>query len=149
MGSGVDLLRHFTAACEARGWSVGTPMCATFARVWLEDEIGELCNARVAAILLGERPGLGTGDGLSAYLIHAPKIGKTDSDRNMMSNIHARGTPPDLAAKRLAVLTGAMLDQRTSGVTLDLGRLTQELGDAGGRGYRAPEKRERLVEVKR
>lgn len=149
MGSGVDLLKHFTAACEARGWSVGTPMCARFARVWLEDEIGELCNARVAAILLGERPGLGTGDGLSAYLIHAPKMGKTDSDRNMMSNIHARGTPPELAARRLAVLTGAMLDQGTSGVTLDLGRLGQELGDAGGRGYRAPEKRERLVEVKR
>lgn len=149
MGSGVDLLKHFTAACEARGWSVGTPMCARFARVWLEDEIGELCNARVAAILLGERPGLGTGDGLSAYLIHTPKMGKTDSDRNMMSNIHARGTPPELAARRLAVLTGAMLDQGTSGVTLDLGRLGQELGDAGGRGYRAPEKRERLVEVKR
>ena len=149
MGSGVDLLKHFTAACEARGWSVGTPMCARFARVWLEDEIGELVNARVAAILLGERPGLGTGDGLSAYLIHAPKMGKTDSDRNMMSNIHARGTPPELAARRLAVLTGAMLDQGTSGVSLDLGRLGQELGDAGGRGYRAPEKRERLVEVKR
>ncbi|MEO7332126.1 MAG: ethanolamine ammonia-lyase light chain EutC, partial [Minicystis sp.] len=117
--------------------------------VWLEDEIGELCNAKVAAILLGERPGLGTGDGLSAYLIHAPKLGKTDSDRNMMSNIHVRGTPIDLAAKRLAVLTGAMLDQRTSGVSLNLDRLAQELGDAGGRGYRAPEKRERLVEVKR
>jgi ethanolamine ammonia-lyase small subunit len=149
MGAGTSLLQHFTAACEARGWSVGTPMCARFARVWLEDEIGEMVSAKVAAILLGERPGLGTGDGLSAYLVYGPKVGKTDSDRNMMSNIHARGTPPDLAAKRLAVLTGAMLDQRTSGVSLDLGRLAQELGDAGGRGYRAPEKRERLVEVKR
>ncbi|MFO0756622.1 MAG: ethanolamine ammonia-lyase subunit EutC [Byssovorax sp.] len=149
MGAGMDLLNHYIDACKARGYSVGTPVCARFARVWLEDEIGEICRAKVAAILLGERPGLGTGDGLSAYLVYAPKVGKTDSDRNMMSNIHVRGTPPPLAAKRLAVLTGAMLDQRTSGVSLDLGRLTQELGDAGGRGYRAPEKRERLVEVKR
>ena len=149
MGSGVDLLKHFTAACEARGWTVGTPMCARFARVWLEDEIGELVGARVVAILLGERPGLGTGDGLSAYLVHDPRVGKTDGDRNMMSNIHARGTPPAQAARRLAILTGAMLEQRTSGVSLDLGALGRELGDAAGRGYRAPEKRERLVDVER
>ncbi|MCC6558930.1 MAG: ethanolamine ammonia-lyase subunit EutC [Polyangiaceae bacterium] len=148
MGSGLDLLKHFTAACEARGWTVGTPMCARFARVWLEDEIGEIVGARVAAILLGERPGLGTGDGLSAYLVHEPRVGKTDSDRNMMSNIHARGTPPEQAGKRLSVLVGAMMEQRTSGVGLDLGGLARELGDAAGRGYRAPEPRVRLVEVK-
>jgi len=144
MGSGVDLLKHFTAACEARGWTVGTPMCARFARVWLEDEIGEIVGARVVAMLLGERPGLGTGDGLSAYLIHDPRMGKTDGDRNMMSNIHARGTPPAQAARRLALLTGAMLEQRTSGVGLDLGGLGRE---AAGRGYRAPTIRERLVEL--
>jgi ethanolamine ammonia-lyase small subunit len=149
MGSGVELLKHFTEACKARGLTVGTPMCARFARVWLEDEIGETVGAKVAAILLGERPGLGTGDGLSAYLVHGPKVGKTDGDRNMMSNIHARGTPPEQAGKRLAVLARAMVDQATSGVGLDLSKLTQELGDAGGRGYRAPQERVRLVEVVR
>jgi ethanolamine ammonia-lyase small subunit len=147
MGSGVELLKHFTAACEARGMTVGTPMCARFARVWLEDEIGQEVQAKVAVILLGERPGLGTGDGLSAYLVHEPRVGKTDGDRNMMSNIHARGTPPEQAGKRLAVLTAAMLDQRTSGVSLNLANLARELGDAGGRGYRAPQERVRLVEM--
>ncbi|MBM4360468.1 MAG: ethanolamine ammonia-lyase subunit EutC [Deltaproteobacteria bacterium] len=147
MGSGVELLRRFVAACEAQGLSVGTPVCARFARVWLEDEIAETMGARVAAILLGERPGLGTGDGLSAYLVFDPKVGKTDGDRNMMSNIHARGTPPAEAARRLAVLARAMLEQRTSGVGLDLAGLAGELGDAGGRGYRAPEPRVKLVEV--
>ncbi len=142
MGAGKDLLAHFTRACEARGWSVGTPMCARYARVWLEDEIGETVQARVAAILLGERPGLGTGDGLSAYLVYGPRIGKSDGDRNMMSNIHARGAPPEQAALRLSVLAGAMLDQKTSGVPLNLAGL--DLGDAGG-GYRAPEPRVRLV----
>lgn len=149
MGSGMELLKHFTAACEARGMTVGTPMCARFARVWLEDEIGETVGARVAVILLGERPGLGTGDGLSAYLVHAPEVGKTDGDRNMMSNIHARGTPPPEAGARLAVLASAMLAQGTSGVGLDLSGLARELGDAGGRGYRAPQQRVRLVEVRR
>lgn len=147
MGAGAELLAHFTRACEARGWSVGTPMCARFARVWLEDEIGQEVNARVAVILLGERPGLGTGDGLSAYLVYEPRIGKTDGDRNMMSNIHARGTPPPEAALRLAALTGAMLEQRTSGVPLDLAPLVGELGEIARGGYRAPQARERLVTV--
>lgn len=149
MGSGLTLLQAFTKACEARGWRVGTPMCAQFARVWLEDEVGQTVGAKVAAILLGERPGLGTGDGLSAYLVYEPRLGKTDGDRNMMSNIHARGTPPEQAAKRLALLAGAMLDQRTSGVGLDLSGLASELGEAAGTGYRAPQKRVRLVEVSR
>lgn len=147
MGSGMALLGAFTRECEARGWKVGTPMCAKFARVWLEDEIGQEVQAKVAAILLGERPGLGTGDGLSAYLVFEPRVGKTDGDRNMMSNIHARGTPPEQAAKRLALLAGAMMTQRTSGVRLDLSALRSELGDAAGTGYRAPQRRERLVEV--
>ena len=149
MGSGLALLEAFTRQCEARGWRVGTPMAARHARVWLEDEIGQEVRAKVAAILLGERPGLGTGDGLSAYLVYDPRVGKTDGDRNMMSNIHPRGTPPDQAAARLALLVGAMLDQRTSGVPLDLSGLAAQLGDAAGTGYRAPQPRVRLVEVER
>jgi ethanolamine ammonia-lyase small subunit len=149
MDSGLELLQHFTRECEARGWSVGTPMCARYARVWLEDEVGQEVGARVAAILLGERPGLGTGDGLSAYLVYEPRVGKVDSDRNMMCNIHVRGTPPEQAARRLAVLVGAMLAQRTSGVGLDLSPLQAELGDAARTGYRVPPPRTRLVQVHR
>ena len=59
--------------------------------MWLEDEIGQEVGAKVAMILLGERPGLGTGDGLSAYVVYDPKLGNTDGDRNMISNIHLRG----------------------------------------------------------
>ena len=147
MGSGAALLGHLTDECTKRGWTVGTPMCAQFARVWLQDEIGQEVGAKVAVILLGERPGLGTGDGLSAYMVYEPRIGKTDSDRNMISNIHARGTTPPEAGLRLALLAGAMLEQRTSGVTLDLSPLGAELGDAGGTGLREPQVREPLVFV--
>ncbi len=140
--TGKQLHDAVAAACRARGLSVGTPVAARFARVWLEDEIGQETGAKVAMILLGERPGLGTGDGLSAYVVYEPRIGKTDGDRNMISNIHARGTPPDEAAARLAALAAAMIEQRTSGVTLDLARLGEA---AGGRGYRAPQVRQRLV----
>ncbi len=147
VGSGLALLEHLTRECERKGMTVGTPVCAKFARVWLEDEIGQAVGARVAVIILGERPGLGTGDGLSAYVVHDPKVGNTDGDRNMMSNIHQRGTPPEQAASRLARLIEAMLAQGTSGVGLDLSALAGDLGEAAGTGYRAPQVRERLVEV--
>ncbi|MEZ4359830.1 MAG: ethanolamine ammonia-lyase light chain EutC [Kofleriaceae bacterium] len=142
MGGGEALLAATREACQARGLSVGPPLCARFARVWLEDEIGQELGAKVAIILLGERPGLGTGDGLSAYAVYEPKVGKTDGDRNMMSNLHARGTPPHEAAPRLAALAAAMIEQRTSGVTLDLAGV-----GSGDRGYRAPQVRQRLVET--
>lgn len=142
MQTGKELHDAVAAACTSRGLRVGTPVAARFARVWLEDEIGEETRAKVAMILLGERPGLGTGDGLSAYVVFEPKLGKTDGDRNMISNIHARGIPPQDAAARLAALAAAMIQQRISGVTLDLGRLGEVMG---GRGYRTPQMRQRLV----
>ena len=141
-GSGKALHDAVARACAARGLTVGTPLCAQFARVWLEDEIGQELGAKVAMILLGERPGLGTGDGLSAYVVYEPRIGKTDGDRNMISNIHARGTPIEDAAQRLAALASAMIEQRTSGVALDLARL----GLAGERAPRPPQVRQKLVE---
>jgi ethanolamine ammonia-lyase small subunit len=142
MGSGKALYEAVAGACAGRGLSVGTPVCARFARVWLEDELGQEVGAKVAMILLGERPGLGTGDGLSAYVVYDPRIGKTDGDRNMISNIHARGTPIDDAAQRLSALAAAMIEQRTSGVTLDLSRI----GMTGERTPRPPQVRQRLVE---
>jgi len=143
--TGKQLAELVARACATRGLSVGTPVAARFARVWLEDEIGQETAAKVAMILLGERPGLGTGDGLSAYVVFEPQIGKTDGDRNMISNIHLRGIPPEEAAERLGALAAAMIAQRRSGVTLDLGRLGEV---AGGRGYRAPQVRQRLVGAK-
>ena len=142
IGTGKALHDAVARACEARGLRVGTPVAARFARVWLEDEIGQETRAKVAMILLGERPGLGTGDGLSAYVVYDPKIGKTDGDRNMISNIHPRGMPPEEAAQRLAAFAQAMIEQRTSGVSLDLAKL-------GGvdRAPRAPQVRQKLVET--
>ncbi|MCX5746015.1 MAG: ethanolamine ammonia-lyase subunit EutC [Proteobacteria bacterium] len=141
IGTGKALHDAVAGACRTRGLTVGTPIAARFARVWLEDEIGELTGAKVAMILLGERPGLGTGDGLSAYVVYAPKIGNTDGERNMISNIHQRGIVPDDAAQRLAAFASAMIEQRTSGVRLDLARM----GIVAERGYRAPQVRRRLV----
>ncbi|MFT7486254.1 MAG: ethanolamine ammonia-lyase small subunit [Candidatus Paceibacteria bacterium] len=146
MQSGLEVLAKIRAECERRGLSIGSAMCARHARVWLEDEIGQAVRAKVAIIILGERPGLGTGDGLSAYVVHEPRLGKTDGDRNMISNIHRRGISPAAAATRLVELANAMLQQGTSGVALDLSHLGTQSTDQL---LRQPQVREALVEVKR
>jgi len=142
--SGPLLMNLFVEECKKLNLSIGTPVVVKYARVWLEDEIGEIANAKVSIILLGERPGLGTGDGLSAYLIYKPKIGKTDGDRNMMSNIHQRGIVPKIAANRLAHLANEMIEQQTSGVNLDLSK-NEILKELGGDNYREPQKRVSLI----
>jgi ethanolamine ammonia-lyase small subunit len=86
------------------GWRVGPVVVAPFGRVKLQDEIGEILGARYSLMLLGERPGLSAPDGLGAYFTRDPGRGKTDADRNCVSNIRVGGIAPDLAAEKLARL---------------------------------------------
>jgi len=91
---------------------------ATGARVALADEIGELLQARLSVILIGERPGLSAADSLGMYLTFAPRRGRLDSERNCISNIHAAGMTAEAAAARAVELIQSMLEHRASGVLL-------------------------------
>jgi ethanolamine ammonia-lyase small subunit len=91
---------------------------ATGARVALADEIGELLQARLSVILIGERPGLSVADSLGMYLTFAPRRGRLDSERNCISNIHAAGMTAEAAATRAVELIKSMLEHRASGVLL-------------------------------
>ncbi len=85
------------------------PLCVVrHARVALMDDVGSRLEARLALILLGERPGLGTADSLGAYFVFGPRPGLTDASRNCVSNIRPDGLPPEAAAEKLtSLLLGA------------------------------------------
>ncbi|CAL96446.1 ethanolamine ammonia-lyase subunit EutC [Azoarcus olearius] len=83
------------------GWTLGPVVIATQARVALADEIGQALGARLVAMLIGERPGLSSPDSLGAYLTWAPQPGRSDAQRNCISNIRPEGLGYAEATRRL------------------------------------------------
>jgi ethanolamine ammonia-lyase small subunit len=112
------LLDGLRAACEARGWSFGRPFLVRYCRVGVLNDVGDLLNPAVVAVLIGERPGLATAESLSAYLAFRPRPGHTDADRNLISNIHSRGVSCDEAVRRVVALAGQFRALGRSGVSV-------------------------------
>ncbi len=95
------LLREFGGR-----YRIAPPVIATQARVALGDHIGQALGVTTVLVLIGERPGLSVADSLGIYLTHRPAPGRTDADRNCISNIH----PPDgLDYATAAAITAALV----------------------------------------
>lgn len=107
----------FAGALE-RGWRIGKPFVIRYCRVGILNEIGDLLEPQVAVLLIGERPGLATAESLSAYMAYRPRSGQTDADRNLISNIHARGVSSAEAAARILQLAAQMMREKSSGYSL-------------------------------
>lgn len=87
-------------------------------RVAIGDDIGELLNAQIVMVLIGERPGLSSPDSLGLYLTWEPKTGLNDSLRNCISNIRPAGLSYIDAAKRAAYLLNEAKTLKLTGVNL-------------------------------
>ncbi|MGC2638505.1 MAG: ethanolamine ammonia-lyase subunit EutC [Acidobacteriaceae bacterium] len=116
----VPLLRELTGT-----WRDGPQRAANvrvvvakLARVALGDEIGALLRAEATVVLIGERPGLSSPDSLGVYLTWAPQVGRTDAERNCISNVRPEGLPYAEAARRLDYLLREARRLRISGVEL-------------------------------
>lgn len=130
LGDGLSALalnRHgpatLAALRDAMAEAVPSPswapvVVASQARVALADDVGAALQARASLILLGERPGLSAADSLGAYLTFGPKPGRTDAERNCVSNIRDHGLPPAQAGRRIAWLLCEALRRGLSGVEL-------------------------------
>ncbi|HWZ56170.1 MAG TPA: ethanolamine ammonia-lyase subunit EutC [Verrucomicrobiae bacterium] len=112
------LLPLLDQGARARGWTLGQPFAIRHCRVGVLNEIGELLSPKVAVLLIGERPGLATAESLSAYMAYRPDKTHTDANRNLISNIHARGLTPQAAADRILNLAAQMMTQQTSGFSV-------------------------------
>jgi ethanolamine ammonia-lyase small subunit len=106
------------AGARKRGWTVGQGFVIRHCRVGILNEIGELLDPKAAVLLLGERPGLATAESLSAYMAYRPRGTHSDADRNLISNIHARGTKPEDAAVRVLNLVAQMMEAGASGYSV-------------------------------
>jgi ethanolamine ammonia-lyase small subunit len=112
------LLMPLQDGAQARGWSFGQVFVIRHCRVGVMNEIGQLLSPKVVVLLIGERPGLATAESLSAYLAYRPDRPHTDANRNVISNIHSRGTIPVDAARRIVNLASQMMNMKSSGTLL-------------------------------
>ncbi len=116
---GIPLLQAIVNLYRARQLRLAPISLVANGRVALSDQIGSALAARVAVIVVGERPGLSAADSLGIYLTHAPQPGRTDAERNCISNIR----PPEglnyaAAAEKLLYLTEEALRRGISGISL-------------------------------
>jgi ethanolamine ammonia-lyase small subunit len=112
------LLPLLAEKARSRGWTLGQPFAVKHCRVGLMNDLGELLQPKIVLLLIGERPGLATAESLSAYMAYQPRKGHNDSNRNLISNIHARGVSAEAAASRVIDLAEQMMQRRTSGVEI-------------------------------
>jgi ethanolamine ammonia-lyase small subunit len=99
-------------------WSIAPFVVVEQGRVAVGDEIGECIGAALSVVLIGERPGMSAADSLGIYLTWNPRIGRTDAERNCISNIRTGGLSYAAAASTLGFLMNESRRRKLSGVAL-------------------------------
>jgi ethanolamine ammonia-lyase small subunit len=115
---GLPLLDAVLQRLPATEWMLGPICIVEQGRVAIGDEIGALIQASISVLVIGERPGLSSPDSLGAYITWQPLPGRTDAERNCISNIRPEGLSYDAAAHKLAFYLQAARAQEQTGIAL-------------------------------
>ena len=106
---------------QTAGLTFGTPFFIKYARVGVMNDIGELIKPDVVILLIGERPGLGRAESMSAYMGYKPKYGDSDADRDVVCNIFENGGTNPLEGGAFVVqIAQKMRKNQASGVKLKM-----------------------------
>jgi ethanolamine ammonia-lyase small subunit len=117
----VELLSQLT------GWAIGPIAVVEQGRVAIGDEIGLALRALISVVLIGERPGLSSPDSLGVYITWNPLPGRTDAERNCISNIRAEGLGYGQAAAHIRYYLAEARRRQQTGVELKLESGTERL----------------------
>jgi ethanolamine ammonia-lyase small subunit len=98
------------------GWRLAPVCIVEQGRVAVSDPIGAALGAQITAILLGERPGLNSPDSLGVYITYGPRAGRTDAERDCISNVRPEGLDYAQAAAELACILNSARRLRLTGV---------------------------------
>jgi ethanolamine ammonia-lyase small subunit len=99
-------------------WTIAPITLVQHGRVAIGDPIGSSLRARCSLVFIGERPGLTSPDSMGAYLTWSPGLGRTDADRNCLSNIRHSGLSPKAAAVRLITYLQFAREKGKTGTSL-------------------------------
>ena len=113
-----DILPIIADGLRQQGVSSGKPFFLQYGRVGSMDCIAPALQAKVVCVLIGERPGLGCAESMSAYVAYQPTQGMPEARRTVISNIYAGGLNAVEAGAYLAELIGKILREKKSGVEL-------------------------------
>jgi ethanolamine ammonia-lyase small subunit len=114
----VPLLGALHRLLSDQDWRLAPLTVVLQGRVAIGDEIGERLGARQVVVLIGERPGLTSPDSLGVYLTWDPRPGRTDAERNCISNVRTEGISYAAAARKLHFLMREARVRKLSGVAL-------------------------------
>jgi len=113
-----DLYPVLQKGLTYEGVTVGTPFFVRYCRVNTARTIGPLLDAKVVCVLIGERPGLITGESMSAYIAYRPHPDMLESEYTVVSNISRHGTPPVEAAAHIVDIILDILKNKRSGIRI-------------------------------
>ncbi|TVM19538.1 ethanolamine ammonia-lyase [Oceanidesulfovibrio indonesiensis] len=114
----VPFLERFLPLTRAAGLTVAPVCLVENGRVAIADEVASILEAKLTAILIGERPGLSSPNSMGIYMTYAPRQGATDEARNCISNVRQGGMTIEAGVQKLAYLMETAFRMQTSGVAL-------------------------------